>query len=182
MTIIKSLFLSAAVLSLTACQTTSAVKSPDAILLSGLDKPVVAQTGLEAGSVPRLSASSPTCSKFYQNVATFVDMPVSAKSGPSFGGQLMKTVVLASLAGVASGGVAAMGIKSSFAEAALVGTASQVTYNAGGKVYDKIVSPDANVPQTPNMNNPSPLVDIEKAAATLGCPAPDAAAIAALRP
>ena len=90
----------------------------------------------------------------------------------------MKTIVLGTLAGVVSGGVAAAGISSSFLEAAVIGTASQVTYNAGGTVYDKIVSQDAPVPAVPALD---PLQEIANAAALIGCPAPDAAAIAALQ-
>lgn len=90
----------------------------------------------------------------------------------------MKTIVLGTLAGVVSGGVAAVGVSSSFVEAALIGTASQVTYNAGGTVYDKIVSQETPVPVVPALE---PMQEIGNAAAMIGCPAPDAAAITALK-
>ena len=176
MTISKTLFLGVAVLSLSACQTTSAVPSPNQVLLADIDRSMVAQTS----STQLLSSSSPTCSKFYTNVSAYVDMPTAVKTGPSFGGQLMRTIALASLAGIASGGVAAVGIENSFLEAALVGTASQVTYNAGGKVYDKIVTPDTPNPQAASVAALDPMQEIQKTAALLGCPAPDEAAIATL--
>lgn len=182
MTITKSLFIGAAVFSLAACQTTSAMKAPSDVLLSGIDKPAVTQLGTQTSPTVLLSSASPTCTKFYENVGAFVNMPSAVKTGPSFGGQLMRTIVLASLAGAASGGVAAIGIESSFAEAALAATASQVTYNAGGKVYDKIMTPDTATPKAPSMPALDPMQDIQKTAAALGCPAPDRAAIATLKP
>ena len=95
----------------------------------------------------------------------------------------MKTVVLGTLAGVASGGVASLGISNNFLEAALIGTASQVTYNAGGSVYDKIVTPQPDAERQAEIQAIAamdPFQEIQKAAALLGCPAPDQAAIAAL--
>lgn len=182
MTFTKTLLMGATVLSLAACQTTSAISSPNDILLSGIDKSAVSPVGLPSGSATLLSATHPTCAQFYENVGTFVTAPVPKASGPSFGGQLMRTVVLASLAGVAGGSVSALGIKSSFTETALAATATQVTYNTGGDVYDKVVGADKKTPQVPAAPNLSPLQSIEKVAASIGCPAPDAAAIAALQP
>lgn len=114
---------------------------PSETLLAGLET----STDTQIGSTKLLSASDPTCLTFYKNTTAFVSQPadlgVGGPAAPSFGGSLMKTLVLGTLAGVASGGVAAIGIGNSFAEAALIGTASQVTYNTGSTVYDKIVTP-----------------------------------------
>ena len=149
----------------------------------------VSVPGLSAADlVPTLSASNPTCLQFYKNTANFVSLPSadvslpSAPSGPSFGGTLLKTLVLGTLSGVASGGVAALGIGNSFAEAALIGTVSQVTYNTGSTVYDGIVGKSGadDVPGVADVPALTPMQEITKAAATLGCPAPDVASIAAL--
>ena len=80
-----------------------------------------------------------------------------------------------------SGGVSAIGINNSFAEAALMGTAGQVTYQTGSTVYDKIVAPDEVVPTVPEVPDLTPMQEIQKAAALIGCPAPDTAAISALK-
>ena len=138
--------------------------------------------------IPTLSASNPTCVQFYKNTANFVSLPSadvslpSVPSGPSFGGSLVKTLVLGTLSGITSGGVAALGISNSFAEAALIGTVSQVTYNTGGTVYDGIVGKSGgdDVPAVADVPALTPMQEITKAAATLGCPAPDVASIAAL--
>ena len=149
----------------------------------------VSVPGLSAADlVPTSSASNPTCVQFYKNTANFVSLPSadvslpSAPSGPSFGGTLLKTLVLGTLSGVASGGVAALGISNSFAEAALIGTVSQVTYNTGSTVYDGIVGKSGadDVPGVADVPALTPMQEITKAAATLGCPAPDVASIAAL--
>ena len=147
-------------------------------------------------------------------------------SRPSFGSSLLKTFILGTLSGVASGGVAAIGIGNSFAEAALIGTAAQVTYNTGETVYDSILGsnkvPDPSTPEgqaaiaaeaaakahdvgshthdasgnvipvvpaagtasaaaTATTAGSPHLAAIESAAAQLGCPTPDATAIAALK-
>ena len=183
MTISKTLFLGVAALSLCACQTTSPITPPSETLLAGLETSSNAQTG----STKLLSANDPTRLTFYKNTTAFVSQPadfgVNGPSTPSFGGSLMKTLVLGTLAGVASGGVAAIGIGNSFAEAALIGTASQVTYNTGGSIYDKIVTPEADPEaqaEAKAIAALDPMQEIQKAAAILGCPAPDQAAIAAL--
>ena len=176
MTISKTLFIGVAALSLCGCKTASVV-SPADMLLAGIAAP-----DTQAGFTTVLSATDPTCSTFYKNTTDFVSLPadLNVPSAPSFGSSLAKTLVLGTLAGVVSGGVAAVGIGNSFAEAALIGTASQVTYNTGGTVYDKIVGPkpDAETPDVPTLE---PMQEIQKAAAAIGCPAPDQAAIAALK-
>ena len=183
MTISKTLILGVAALSLCACKTTPSFTSPSEALLAGIDTSAETQPGFTR----ILSASDPTCLTFYKNTTNFVSLPedlsVNGPSGPSFGRDLMKTMVLGTMAGVVSGGVAAIGIGNSFAEAALIGTASQVTYNTGSTVYDKIVGPStcADVPEVPQVPALEPMQEIRKAAATLGCPAPDQAAIAALK-
>ena len=88
----------------------------------------------------------------------------------------MRTLVLGTLSGVASGGVAAIGIDNAFAEAALAGTANQVTYQMGGKAYDSIMKKDPTA--VPTIPASQQLADIENAAKLIGCPAPDANALA----
>ena len=175
MTISKTLFIGVAALSLCGCKTAS-VLSPTDTLLAGIET-----SDTSVGSATLLSSSDPTCLTFYKNTTDFVSLPadLNVPSAPSFGSSLTKTLVLGTLAGVVSGGVAAVGIGNSFAEAALIGTASQVTYNTGGTVYDKIVGPkpaaETDVPAL------EPMQEIRKAAETIGCPAPDQASIAALK-
>lgn len=239
MRFLHTLTAGAALLTLTACSTFGGGKtlpSADSILLGGVDVPSVSQ----GVSVAQLSASNPTCLKFYENVSSFVAIPTAKlaldvpgvpgapglPSRPSFGSSLLKTFILGTLSGVASGGVAAIGIGNSFAEAALIGTAAQVTYNTGETVYDSILGsnkvPDPSTPEgqaaiaaeaaakahdvgshthdasgnvipvVPEAGTASAaatattagsphLAAIESAAAQLGCPAPDATAIAALK-
>jgi len=239
MRFLHTLTAGAALLTLTACSTFGGGKtlpSADSILLGGVDVPSVSQ----GVSVAQLSASNPTCLKFYENVSSFVAIPTAKlaldvpgvpgapglPSRPSFGSSLLKTFVLGTLSGVASGGVAAIGIGNSFAEAALIGTAAQVTYNTGETVYDSILGsnkvPDPSTPEgqaaiaaeaaakahdvgshthdasgnvipvvpaagtasaaaTATTAGSPHLAAIESAAAQLGCPAPDATAIAALK-
>lgn len=239
MRFLHTLTAGAALLTLTACSTFGGGKtlpSADSILLGGVDVPSVSQ----GVSVAQLSASNPTCLKFYENVSSFVAIPTAKlaldvpgvpgapglPSRPSFGSSLLKTFILGTLSGVASGGVAAIGIGNSFAEAALIGTAAQVTYNTGETVYDSILGsnkvPDPSTPEgqaaiaaeaaakahdvgshthdasgnvipvvpaagtasaaATSATASSPhLAAIESAAAQLGCPAPDATAIAALK-
>jgi len=175
----KTLLLGFAVVSLSACSTTPSIPDAGEVLLAGIEAPSVTVPG----ALPSLSATSPTCLQFYQNTGNFVSLPspeLAGATGPSFGSQLLKTVVLGTLAGVVSGGVASIGIDNSFAEAALIGTASQVTFSTGGTIYDSIVGdgiPDVEVPTVPAL---TPMQEIEKIAGELGCPAPDQAAIAAL--
>lgn len=239
MRFLHTLTAGAALLTLTACSTFGGGKtlpSADSILLGGVDVPSVSQ----GVSVAQLSASNPTCLKFYENVSSFVAIPTAKlaldvpgvpgapglPSRPSFGSSLLKTFVLGTLSGVASGGVAAIGIGNSFAEAALIGTAAQVTYNTGETVYDSILGsnkvPDPSTPEgqaaiaaeaaakahdvgshthdasgnvipvvpaagtasaaaTATTAGSPHLAAIESAAAQLGCPTPDATAIAALK-
>lgn len=168
MKICSTLLTAVAVLSLAACQTTGAAQSPSQTLYSNIDVANISETG----TATRRSGTDSVCVTFYQNTASYVAQPASVK--PKGGSGLLKTLVLGSLAGVASGGVAALGISSSFAEAALIGTASQMTYNTGETVYDKIVGPD-DVQDTETAL--TPMEEIEKAAAALGCPAPDKLAL-----
>jgi len=180
MTFSKHLILSAALLSLAACQTTPHANSASDVLLSDITTPSLSASG----ATTMLSSSNPTCLKFYENTASFAALPaagVSAPKGPSFGGQLLRTVVLGTLSGVVGAGVGELGIESRFAEAALIGTANQVTYQTGGMVYDKVVKNNAPNPATPNVPALTQMQEIEKAANMIGCPAPDAAAIAALK-
>lgn len=228
----KSLFVGLAVLSLTGCQTLGgggSLPSPDALLLEGIDVPVVA----ENMPIPQLSTSDATCLKFYANTASFASIPTAeldldmpdmpgmpgVPEKPSFGSSLVKTLVLGTISGVVGGGVSSLGIGSNFVESALIGTATQVTYNTGDTVYDSILgdkTPDLSTPEgqaaaaaaasahdvtshTHGVNGEvivaaapaasaagdaaaaTPMGAIEAAAKQLGCPAPDASAIAALK-
>lgn len=180
MTYAKPIFLCLALLSLSACQTTSGATVANDVLLSNISATDISTTG----ATRLLNSSSPTCLTFYENTAKFAALPaadLSAPTGPSFGSKLLKTVVLGTLSGVVSGGVSAIGIESQFAEAALIGTAGQVTYQAGGTVYDKIVKTDVPNPAVPAVPALTPMQEIQKAANLIGCPAPDEAAIAALK-
>lgn len=180
MTISKQFFLGLTLLSLSACQTTSGVTSASDVLLSD-----ISATGIsETSATSFLTTSSPTCLKFYENTAAFAALPaadLNVPTGPSFGDQLLKTVVLGTLSGVVGGGVSAIGIDSSFVDSALTTTASQVTYQAGSTVYDEIVATDIPDPAIPTVPDLTPMQEIEKAASLIGCPAPDAAAIEALK-
>jgi hypothetical protein len=179
MTFSKSIFLGLAAFSLAACKTTLPATSPSDVLLSDISTAEISGTS----AARLLSTSSPTCLKFYENTAAFAALPTAELNGvptPSFGGQLMKTLILGTLSGVASGGVSALGIESQFLESALIGTAGQVTYQAGSTVYDQIVGTGIPEPVVPSVPALSPMQEIEKAAAVLGCPAPDQAAIAGL--
>jgi len=143
MTFSKHLFVGIAVISMSACQTmpSANLANPNDILLSD-----IATSSIGSSAVPtKLSAANPTCLKFYDNTASYmaaVQAAQAAPQGPSFGGLLMRTLVLGTLSGVASGGVAAIGIENAFAEAALAGTANQVTYQMGGKAYDSVMKKD----------------------------------------
>lgn len=160
---------------LSACQTMGgATPTANEVLLAGVEMPVVK----ENASIPQLSTSNPICLKFYQNTATYVDLPLAGSSRPGLGGMVLKTLVLGTLSGVTGGAVTAAGIESAFVESALIGTASQVTYNVGETVYDEVVQGDAPVAATAAVE---PMTEITKAAAQLGCPAPDVNAIEALK-
>jgi len=176
MTFSKHLFLGIAVISMSACQTMPSAKlaNPNDILLSDITTSSIGGSALPT----KLSAANPTCLKFYDNTASYmaaVQAAQSAPQGPSFGSILMRTLVLGTLSGVASGGVAAIGIENAFAEAALAGTANQVTYQLGGKAYDSVMKKDPSDPAIPANQQ---LNDIENAANLIGCPAPDADALA----
>lgn len=189
----KTLLLGFAVVSLSACSSTPKFATPGDMLLGGIEKPVEAATGL---SIPSLSSTSPTCVDFYANTVDFLSLPsgsfspdgLNVPQGPSFGDQMLKTLVLGTLSGVVSGGVSALGINNGFAESALIGTASQVTYNVGSSVYDEVIGdgvpetpqvPEVAV-ETPSVPKLSPMQEIQKAAANIGCPAPSQSDIAAL--
>lgn len=180
MTFSKHLFLGIAVISMSACQTmpSANLANPNDILLSD-----VTTSSIDGSVVPtKLSAANPTCLKFYENTASYmaaVQAAQAAPQGPSFTDLLLRTLVLGTLSGVASGGVAAIGIENAFAEAALAGTANQVTYQLGGKAYDSVMKKDPAaaivIPESQQ------LADIENAAKLIGCPAPDANALAPVR-
>lgn len=161
MTFSKSLLLGLAVVSLAACSTTKVLPTANDVLLAGIET-----TDINVkGATTLLSASSPTCLKFYENTATFAALPAAdiavpslpgvpgvpgIPKKPSFGGQLMKTVILGALSGVVGGSVSSLGISNGFLENTLIGTANQVTYNLGGTVYDNILEggePDPSSPE-----------------------------------
>ncbi len=182
MNISKSIVALSLALTLTACQTTSPSISPSDLLLANIDTSVISQSA----SLSTLGTTNPTCATFYENASKLLSQPVVSdviSTKPSFGSVLLKTVVLGTLSGVSGGAVAGLGIGSALAETAAVATASQVTYGLGSSVYDSVGDKIADgadaATAAANLPTLSPLAEIEKAAAQIGCVAPDAASIAA---
>lgn len=170
----------AAILALTACQTTGPAMPSEAMLLSSIP---VEKISPEGAAISQLSTANPTCVEFYKNSAVFAeaykaqlgDLPKAPGGG--FGSSLLKTVALGTLAGAASGGVGSLGIGSSFLELALASTASQVVFQGGNTALEAVAGNKEKSVATDAMVPASPLMQIETAAAKIGCPAPDAAAL-----
>ena len=142
---------SLAVLSLTACSTLSA--KPDDLLFGGIAPEKIAAAkvvavdpdeGLDAMNIAerriRSSVSNPTCAQFNMNALAFAAAP----EVPGFGTDIIKTIIMGTVAGAASGGIASVGIGSAFVETAVAGTANQVVFNGVKPVVDKVV-PDLTV-------------------------------------
>jgi len=163
---------SMAVLALTACQTTGAVKSADELLFSAIPAEKISTEG---AAISQLSTSNPTCVSFYQNAAKFAGLPEVAPKAPGggFGVGLLKTIAFGTVAGAASGGVGSLGIGSSFLELALAGAANQVVFQGSNAAFNAVTG-DGGAKVAGELPALSPLSQIEAAAAKIGCPAPDA--------
>ncbi len=180
--------ISLAALSLSACATFS--PNPQNVLLAGIAeeniKPIPTAEDAataQAGSTDLLSAVSPdvvlaesqirstftdpTCGQFSMNALAFASTPELPEGGASFGTGLMKTILLGTLAGAASGGVASLGIGSAFVETAVAGTANQIVFNSSGPLVDKVV-PDIGV----SVTSAEKVAEINTAAQRLGCAEP----------
>jgi len=151
----KYAFIGAAMLTLTACQTTSAEKqTPQEILFAGVTD--------KTNPVSKRSAEDPTCLKFYSNATQYVTKPDGKKAAAGFA----KTLALGALSGAAAGGIGAIGISSSFLELPLASSASQVVFKGGETALDKVTGTE---------NTLTPIEEIEDAASELGCPPPSKA-------
>jgi len=140
---------SLAVLSLTACASTK----PENLLFNGIAADKIApakvaeadpEAGLNAMNIAerriRASASNPTCAQFNMNALAFAAAP----EVPGFGTDIIKTIIMGTVAGAASGGIASVGIGSAFIETAVAGTTNQIVFNGVKPVVDKVV-PDLTV-------------------------------------
>jgi len=169
-----------AVISMSGCQTLGG--SSDA-LLSGIPAekiaPIVDATSSVDGSVNvpgvsvdvmspamslaasqiRASGSNPVCGQFNMNSLAYIANP--AGSGMGIG--LLKTIAVGAIAGVASGGVSALGIGSSFVENTVAGTVNQVVFNAAKPVMDSVF---------PAAESTDMAAELSSAAERVGCPNP----------
>ena len=163
---------SLAALSLTACSSLST--DPANLLFAGIpaekvaaapEVAVDAEEGLNAMNIAerriRASTSNPTCAQFNMNALAFAAAP----EVPGFGTEIIKTVILGTVAGAAGGGVAALGISSNFIETAVAGTVNQVVYNGARPVVDKAI-PDLTV------GGSEKTVALKTSAERVGCPDP----------
>ena len=171
MKILSLTLTSLAVLSLAACSTTS----PEDTLLSGISDDKIKTTTVSADDVGTVTSSAarlaesqirgsvynPTCAQFNMNALALSATPTT----PSAGTGLMKTIALGVIAGVASGGVASLGIGSAFVEATAVGTANQVIFNGATPIVDKVI-PDSSVGLTERG------IALQDSAERVGCPNP----------
>ena len=161
---------SLAVLSLTACSSLN----PENALFAGIpaekvaaapEVAVDAEEGLNAMNIAerriRESTSNPTCAQFNMNALAFAAAP----EVPGFGTEIIKTVILGTVAGAAGGGVAALGISSNFIETAVAGTVNQVVYNGARPVVDKVI-PDRTV------GGSEKTATLKTSAERVGCPDP----------
>jgi len=161
---------SLAVLSLTACASTK----PENLLFSGIAADKIApakvaeadpESGLNAMNIAerriRSSASNPTCAQFNMNALAFAAAP----EVPGFGTDIIKTIIMGTVAGAASGGIASVGIGSAFIETAVAGTANQIVFNGVRPVVDKVV-PDLTV------GGSEKTATLKSAAERVSCPDP----------
>lgn len=103
------------------------------------------------------TAEDPVCLQFYGNAAQYL-----ARNKSSGGGSgIIKTVGLGILAGVASGGVSAIGIGSAFIETAVASTANQIVFQGGQKILSDTAGP----------KTADPMLNVSASAERLGCPA-----------
>ncbi len=163
---------SLAVLSLTACSTLS--PKPEDLLFGGISADKIApakvvavdpEEGLNAMNIAerriRSSATNPTCAQFNMNALAFAAAP----EVPGFGTDIIKTIIMGTVAGAASGGIASVGIGSAFIETAVAGTANQIVFNGVKPVVDKVV-PDLTV------GGSEKTVALKSSAERVGCPDP----------
>ena len=139
------------IMSLSACSTLSA--KPENLLFGGIPADKIApakvaavdpEEGLDAMNIAenriRSSVSNPTCAQFNMNALAFAAAP----EVPGFGTDIIKTIIMGTVAGAASGGIASLGIGSAFIETAVAGTTNQIVFNGVRPVVDKVV-PDLTV-------------------------------------
>ena len=163
---------SLAALSLTACSSLST--DPANLLFAGIpaekvaaapEVAVDAEEGLNAMNIAerriRESTSNPTCAQFNMNALAFAAAP----EVPGFGTDIIKTIIMGTVAGAAGGGVAALGISSNFIETAVAGTVNQVVFNGVKPVVDKVV-PDLTV------GGSEKTAAMKASAERVGCPDP----------
>jgi len=190
---------SIAVLALGACSTTSALKSPDSLLLASIPAEKI---GVDVGTVTKLATSDPICVEFYQNAGKFAELAlaeapglpgapdVPGLGGGGFGMELLKTLALGTVAGAASGGIGSLGISSSFLELALAGAANQVVFQGANTALDVVTAGKDDKAEAVSEAGEaeaaseageaaapvelSPIQYIEAAAEKIGCLAPDA--------
>jgi hypothetical protein len=177
-------------LSLGACQTLGIGSSPEDALFAGIaaDKiaPIVSSEtvsaegasadGLDANglsvvapspelslaeSAIRASTLNPTCAQFNMNTLLYAAKP----NTPGFGTGLMKTLLLGTVAGAASGGIASLGIGSAFLETAVAGTANQLVFNGARPVVDAVI-PSGGVVASEKAEA------LKQASERVGCPYP----------
>jgi len=163
---------SLAVLSLTACSTLSA--KPENALFAGIPADKIApakvaevdpESGLNAMNIAerriRSSVSNETCAQFNMNALAFAAAP----EVPGFGTDIIKTIIMGTVAGAASGGIASVGIGSAFVETAVAGTTNQIVFNGVKPVVNKIV-PDLTV------GGSEKTAALKASAERVGCPDP----------
>lgn len=160
------------IVSLSACSTLSS--KPEDLLFGGISPDKIApakvaavdpEAGLDAMNIAerriRSSVSNPTCAQFNMNALAFAAAP----EVPGFGTDIIKTIIMGTVAGAASGGIASVGIGSAFVETAVAGTTNQIVFNGVKPVVDKIV-PDLTV------GGSEKTVALKTAAERVGCPDP----------
>lgn len=160
--IFRNIFLTTAALTLVACQTTGGAVNKDEMLFAGIED----KRATETQAAPSRSEDSTTCLRFYANASQYAARP----QGSGFATGLMKTVAFGALAGAASGGVASLGISSTFLEAALIGTTSQVVYQGADQGWNAAFG---------DKDAADPVTEISTAAKDVGCPPPSEAALEA---
>ncbi len=184
----STMLTSLTVISLSACASLS--QSPQDVLLGGIDedklKPEVTATAegtsetanlgmpslvaphvVEAESQIRATFPDETCGQFNMNALAFAAVPSLPEGKQSVSTSILKTLIMGTVAGAASGGVASLGIGSAFLETMAVGTANQLVFNGTRPVVDKIF-PDIGA----SVTSAEKATEIKTAAARLDCAEP----------
>lgn len=158
--LLKTAALTAAALAVTACQTAAppaqVSATPQQQLFSSIS-PSIYDGTLAASN---RTAEDLVCAQFYKNSVGYIARNTTS-SGAGTG--ILKTMALGMLAGVASGGVSALGIGSTFLETAAASTANQVVFQGGQAILDGGDDAPASA---------DPMVNVASAAQVIGCPAP----------